>query len=205
MGLGNANAEEPLIYILEALFRGVGMVDRKWLKYRIRDEDVSDDGAFRNKTYALSDGSEMPLSKEECMAMIVSRPFCLMLENTYNCATVRFSWEDTKDIIHHGILAYRVDWDWKYIPDHYTKHEDELYYVFLDPAQISIDILENVLDNKAYRNVHTTTLKQIVSHMELHVSSDGKFNATFCHHGNSCNWLSVSKKMEIAQVVRNEE
>lgn len=182
-----------------------GMVDRKWLKYRIRDEDVSEDGAFRNKTYALSDGSEMPLSKEECMAMIVSRPFCLMLENTYNCATVRFSWEDTKDIIHHGILAYRVDWDWKYIPNHYTKHEDELYYVFLDPAQISIDILENVLGNKAYRNVHTTTLKQIVSHMELHVASDGKFRTQPSAIMATVAMAIGIQEMEIAKVVRNEE
>ena len=79
MGLGNANAEEPLILSSKPSSEVSDMVDRKWLKWN-RDEDVSDDGAFRNKTYALSDGSEMPLSKEECMAMIVSRPFCLMLE-----------------------------------------------------------------------------------------------------------------------------
>ena len=119
------------------------------------------------KTYQTSLGYEIPLSKDECMKAIVSRPFNLNLENTYNCATVRFSWDDTKDVIRHGIIAYRVDWDWEHIPDHYTKHEDELYYVFLEPEQISIEILENVLGNKSYRNVDKTQLKQIVSFVEL--------------------------------------
>ena len=181
-----------------------GMVDRKWLKYRIRDEDVSDDGAFRNKTYALSDGSEMPLSKEECMAMIVSRPFCLMLENTYNCATVRFSWEDTKDIIHHGILAYRVDWDWKYIPDHYTKHEDELYYVFLTRHRYQLISWKTFLQ-QSIQERYTTTLKQIVSHMELHVSSDGKFRTQPSAIMATVAMAIGIQEMEIAQVVRNEE
>ena len=178
------------------------MVDRKWLKYRIRDEDVSEDGAFRDKTYALSDGSEMPLTKEECMVMIVSRPFCLMLENTYNCATVRFSWEDTKDIIQHGILAYRVDWDWKYIPDHYTKHEDELYYVFLDPEDITIEVLENVLGNKSYRNVDKTQLKQIVSFGKLHVASNGQFRTQPSAIMATVAMAIGIQEMEIAQIVR---
>ena len=180
------------------------MVDRKWLKYRIRDEDVGNDGTFIDKVYTLSDGIEMPLNKEACIATIVSRPFCLMLENTYNCAKIRFSWDYTKDIIKYGILAYRVDWDWQFMPNHYTKHENELYYVFLDPSKISINILEDVLGNSSYKNILTTSLKQIVSHNPLHVASDGKFRSQPSSIMATVAMAIGIQEMEIAQSVRNE-
>ena len=155
------------------------------------------------KIYQTSLGYEIPLSKDGCMEAIVSRPFNLNLENTYNCATVRFSWDDTKDVIHHGIIAYRVDWDWEYIPDHYTKHEDELYYVFLEPEQISIEILEKVLGNKSYRNIDKTQLKQIVSFFDLHVSSNGQFKTQPSAIMATVAMAIGIQEMEIAPIVRD--
>jgi hypothetical protein len=127
-----------------------------------------------------------------------------MLENTYNCAKIRFSWDDTKDIIKYGILAYRVDWDWQFVPNHYTKHENELYYVFLDPAKISINILEDVLGNSSYKNIMTTSLKQVVSHNPLHVSSDGKFRTQPSSIMATVAMAIGIQEMEIAQSVRDE-
>lgn len=177
------------------------MVDRKWLKYRARDSDVTSDGTFRDTTYDVSD---WPTTEEECISYIVQSPFNLMVDNAYNCAKIRFSWDDTKDIIHYGILAYRVDWDWKLVPTHYTKHENELYYVFFDPSRITIDILENVLGNKAYKNITSTSLKQIVSLNELHLTLDGKFRSAPCGIMATVAIAIGIQEMEIAQSVRKE-
>lgn len=161
-------------------------------------------GIRRESKYSeLSSKNTDMISEDECKAMIAGRPFDLNLENTYNCATVRFSWEDTKDIIHHGIIVYRVDWDWKYIPDHYTKHEDELYYVFLDPEDISIEVLENVLGNKSYSNVDKTQLKQIVSFGKLHVASNGQFRTQPSAIMATVAMAIGIQEMKIAQIVRD--
>ena len=168
------------------------------------DNFLENKGIKRERKYSeLSSKNIETISEDECRAMIAGRPFKLNLENTYNCATVRFSWEDTKNIIHHGIIAYRVDWDWEHIPDHYTKHENELYYVFLDPEQISLEILENVLGNKSYRNVDKTQLKQIVSYQELHIASDGKFRTQPSAIMATVAMAIGIQEMEIAQIVRD--
>ena len=177
------------------------MVDRKWLKHRARDNDIENDGAFRDTTY---DVSEWPTTEEECVSYIVQAPFNLMIENTHNCATIRFSWDDTKDIIRYGILAYRVDWDWKLVPDHHTKHENELYYVFFEPSKITIDVLEKVLGNKSYKGIKSTSLKQIVSLNELHLTMDGKFRVAPCGIMTTVAIAIGIREMEIAQSVRKE-
>ena len=167
------------------------------------DNFLENKGIKREKEYSeLSSKNIEMISEDECRAMITGRPVELNLENTYNCATVRFSWDDTKNIIHHGIIAYRVDWDWKLLPDHYTKHENELYYVFWT-EQISIEILENVLGNKSYRNVDKTELRQIVSYHEFHIQSDGKFRTSPSAIMATVAMAIGIQEMEIAHIVRD--
>lgn len=133
------------------------------------------DGSFRIQNYTLSNGLKIPLAEDKLKESITQPPFNFNLENETEFLNLSFSWEYTKDIIQHGIVCYIVNYDWKSVPDHYTKHENEPYYVFLEPAKISFDILKNVLGNTSYSDVDVTELKQIVSFMELHVASDGKF------------------------------
>ena len=156
------------------------------------------------QNYALSDGTEVPVSKDQCIATIVSRPFSFHLENTYNCAKVRFCWEVTEHLIEYGIIAYLVDWDWQFVPDHYTKHDNELYYVFLDPSKISINILEEVLGNSSYDNVKTASLKQIVCRNPLHVGSDGKFRSQPSSIMATVAMAIGIQEMQIAEIVRVE-
>lgn len=152
------------------------MVERTWFRYRIRENELDPKGGFRKENVFL-EGYEIPTDQEGLQSALIAPPFNIMLENTFNCATVRFDYEETVKLIRHGIVAYRVDWDWDAFPNHYTKHTNELYYVFLEPKLVSFDTLEQVLGNKAYDRLSATTVKQVVSHNIIHLTHDGRFQS----------------------------
>jgi len=152
------------------------MVDRTWFRYRVRESELDPEGGFKETAYVTSDGYEFPIEQEKLEAALIREPYHLMLENQLNCAHVKFDYKETQRLIRYGIVAYRVTWDWKIMPNHYTKHEDELYYVFLEPEAITMEILDVALGNTAYRHVSgKATLKQIVSNYPLHLQSDGRY------------------------------
>ena len=153
------------------------MVDRTWFRYRVRESELDPAGGFVQKEYTTSEGLKFPTDEEGLKQALIQEPYNLMLENQCNCATVRFDWERTREIIRYGIIAYRVDWDYKVFKGHYTNHENELYYVFLEPEAMTMQILDLALGNTAYRHVSadTVTLKQIVINMHLHLQQDGRY------------------------------
>ena len=77
-----------------------------------------------------------------------------------------------------------------------------MYYVFLDARTNKIEILENVLGNKSYRNVFDKTqLKQIVISLNYMSHQTASLEPSFSYYGNSCNgyW---NPKMEIEPIIR---
>ena len=137
------------------------MVDRSWFRYRQSAENINPKGGIDRPTRV-----GFPTEREEFENMLLDRG--LMLENVYNCATVRFSWEDTEPLAHHGIACYRVDWEWKPFPDYYANHENELYYVFLEMEQVTIQTLVEQLGMTAYIGKTSHVVPQIVSKFYIH-------------------------------------
>ncbi len=137
------------------------MVDRSWFRYRQSAENINPRGGIDAPVQV-----GFPTERGAFENMLLDKG--LMIENVYNCATVRFSWEDTESLAHHGIACYRVDWKWKPFPDYYANHENELYYVFLDMEQVTIQTLVEQLGMSAYIGKTSHVVPQIVSKFYIH-------------------------------------
>ena len=119
---------------------------------------------------------KIPLAEENLRAFLSGPPFTLYLENSVNCATVRFDYESTAPLLKFGIIAYRVDWDYSIFPNHYTNHENVIYYLFLNESSISAQMISDALQNPSYLDADRPfPIKQLVSNYHLHLQNDGRF------------------------------
>jgi len=141
---------------------------RSFLDKNRSSKPVIDGYIFGNYRCLPEDAEEMtiPLNEEGCRAFLTD--WGLKLENGHKIpgfgeAQVKFSWDDTEHILKHGIIAFRVDF--KSVLRHLTwrDHENELYFLFLEPHKITINILEDVLGNKSYTKENYTSLTPIVT------------------------------------------
>tara|TARA_Y100001973_G_C5204190_1_gene340219 strand:- start:249 stop:821 length:573 start_codon:yes stop_codon:yes gene_type:complete len=157
------------------------MVDRSWFKYRTPSGKVNPAGGIDRPAHiSKSENIRIPTDQEGFEQYLVDR--ALMLENTFNCATIKFSWEDTKEYVQYGPIAcYRCSWKWDGFPDYYANHQDELYFVFLDMEGLTTEFLADVFGMSGYRRgkgrqgIDTISVKQIVSKIPIHLTEDNKF------------------------------
>ena len=150
------------------------MVDRSWFKYRTPGSKVNPEGGVDRPAFITKrEHIRVPTNQEGFEQYLIDKG--LLLENTFNCATIKFSWEDTKKYVQYGIACYRCSWVWESFPNYYANHTDQLYYVFLDMESLTTDRIAEVLNMKAYKGRHTISVKQIVSKIPIHVSDEKLF------------------------------
>tara|TARA_B100001559_G_C16446966_1_gene597231 strand:+ start:206 stop:976 length:771 start_codon:yes stop_codon:yes gene_type:complete len=136
-------------------------------------------GNYRCLTEEVEEDMIIPLNEEGCRAFLINNG--LKLENGHKIpgsgeVKVKFSWDDTEHILKHGIIAFRVDYESVY--RQWENHENELYFLFLEPHKITINILEDVLGNKSYTKENSTLLTPIVSFHQSSIKGkpSGRFN-----------------------------
>ena len=157
------------------------MVDRTWWKYRISSENLPREGGpprpSEPRPPEVMLEKNIPVSREDWIDLLESMG--LNSEGKYNCASVRFSYEESQKYSHLQIACYRVDWHWKPFPDYYGNHTDELYYVFLNLDLITLDNIVEDLGMDAYTGRATAVIPQIVSKFHLHRNQDSGSATTF--------------------------
>lgn len=139
---------------------------RSFLDKNRSSKPVIDGYIYGNYRCLPEDAEDMiiPLNEEGCRTFLTKMG--LKLENGHKIPGVgevktKFSWDDTEHILKHGIIAFRVDYESVY--RQWVNHENELYFLFLEPHKITINILEDVLGNKSYTKENHTCLTPIVS------------------------------------------
>lgn len=120
------------------------MVDRTWYRGRISSERLGENGGVIPRTCTTSFGDEFGTNEDEFKDYLKTNGY--YLERTYDCASVKFSYEDSHP--EYAIAAYRVDWE--FIPNHISNHKGVLYYALLDMQVIDFDVITEVIGNRTY-------------------------------------------------------
>ena len=150
------------------------MVDRSWLRRRVRGSRIQPDGSIKPITED-ADWEDLEYSEEHFRKKI-TRDYGLKLKNKLECATVEFNWEESKP--KYGVVAYDVVWKFGN-PKGRTNHA-ATYYVFLEPYYVTHDFITNVMENRcdSYmkwgKEKTAYTVWNVVSDWE-HLKTEGRY------------------------------